>query len=116
LIESGAPRELSSPLLLGTAARFADPAMLDYIVSQGIELEQLTRAGVPVLSIAVQWNRTENVAWLVTHGAKIGPTDPSGALLINHAIFCRNQEVADWFDEKYRESARRNGISLDGKR
>ena len=112
LNEAGASRIGDNGSLLHAAAVFADPPMLDYLISVGFSVEELGGASGPALMAAVTNNRLDNAAWLIQHGANVNATDTSGVQVLRHAMVCRDQTVVDFLleagavpDEKTREVA-----------
>jgi hypothetical protein len=95
LNEAGAARTGDNGSLLHAAARFADPPVLEYLVSIGFGLEELGGAGGSALFVAVSEDRRENVEWLIERGADVNATDLGGAGLLRHSLVCRRQELVD---------------------
>lgn len=119
LLEAGASREDPWGTQLHTAARFADPPMLEYLVAQGFEIDDMGNAAAPALFEAATANRMDNVAWLVEHGADVNATDRQGGQLLLHALMCRDQRLIDYLvaagatpNPKTREVAARLGLSV----
>jgi hypothetical protein len=96
LLEAGAAREDPWGTALHAAARFADPPMLEYLVSQGFGIEDLGGAAAPALFVAATENRMDNVRWLVEHGADVNATDRQGGQLLTHALVCHDQGLVDY--------------------
>jgi hypothetical protein len=119
LNEAGAARTGDNGSLLHAAARFADPPMLEYLVSIGFAIEESGGAGGPALLVAVSDDRRENVEWLIEHGADVNATDRGGAIALRHSLPCRSQALVDYLleagatpDQKSLEIADRFGIVL----
>jgi hypothetical protein len=119
LLEAGASREDPWGTPLHSAARFADPPMLEYLVAQGFGIEEVGNAAAPALFVAAGENRMDNVAWLVEHGADVNATDRQGNPLLRYALMCRDQTLIDYLeaagakpDAKTREVAARLGLSI----
>jgi len=121
LLEAGASREDPWGTALHSAARFAGPPMLEYLVAQGFGIEDVGGAAAPALFVAATENRMDNVAWLVEHGADVNATDRQGVPLVTHALMCRDQKLIDYLlaagatpNSKTREVAARLGLSVGG--
>ena len=119
LLEAGASREDPWGTALHTAAQFADPPMLEYLVAQGFGLDDVGNAAAPALFVAATSNRKDNVEWLVEHGANVNATDRQGGQLLTHALVCRDQTLIDYLvaagaqpDAKTRGVAARLGLSV----
>jgi hypothetical protein len=120
LIEGGAARDDPWGTVLHSAARFADPPMLEYLVAHGFGIEEFGGANGPALFIAASENRLDNVAWLVEHGADVNAANRQGEHpLLRYALMCRDQELIDYLlaagakpDAKTREVAARVGLSV----
>jgi len=119
LTETGASRIGDNGSLLHAAAVFADPPMLEYLISVGFSVEELGGAGGPALMVAVTNNRLDNAAWLVEHGANVNATDTSGGQVLRYAMVCRDQTIVDFLldagavpDAKTREVADRLGLRV----
>jgi ankyrin repeat protein len=119
LLEAGASREDPWGTQLHSAARFADPPMLEYLVARGFGIEDIGNAAAPALFVAATENRMDNVAWLVEHGANVNATDRQGGQLLTHALMCRDQKLIDYLlaagatpDSKTRDVATRLGLSV----
>ena len=78
LLEGGASRDDPWGTPLHTAAHFADPPMLEYLVEQGFGIEEFGGANGPALFVAASENRLDNVVWLVEHGADVNATNKQG--------------------------------------
>lgn len=121
LNEAGASRIGDNGSLLHAAAVYADPPILEYLVSVGFSVEELGGASGPPLMVAVTSNRLDNAAWLIEHGANVNATDTSGGQILRHAMVCRDQTIVDFLlkagavpDEKTRELADRLGLRVPG--
>lgn len=120
LLEGGASRDDPWSTALHTAAHFADPPMLEYLVAHGFGIEEFGGANGPALFIAASENRLDNVAWLVEHGADVNAANRQGEHpLLVYALMCRDQKLVDYLlaagakpDEKAREVAARVGLSV----
>jgi ankyrin repeat protein len=119
LLEAGASREDPWGTQLHSAARFADPPMLEYLVARGFGIEDIGNAAAPALFVAATENRMDNVAWLVEHGADVNATDRQGGQLLTHALMCRDQKLIDYLlaagatpNSKTRDVATRLGLSV----
>jgi ankyrin repeat protein len=117
LNEAGASRVGDNGSLLHAAAAFADPPMLEYLISIGFSVEELGGAGGPALMVAVTNNRLDNAAWLIEHGANVNATDRSGGQVLRYAMVCRDQTIVDFLlqagavpDAKTREVADKLGL------
>lgn len=96
LDEEGASRAGDNGSLLHVAARFADPQMLEYLVSAGFEIEEHAGASGPALLVAVSENRMANVAWLIEYGANVNAADDEGGTVLHHSLVCRDQELVNY--------------------
>ena len=119
LREGGALPLSSSGTILHTAAMFSGPSMLEYLVGEGLELEDTGSASGPALLVAATTGNIENLEWLIANGANIHAMDTSGGSVIRHALVCEDQGLVDLLleagaipDSKTREAAERLGISL----
>jgi len=119
LNETGASRIGDSGSLLHAAAVFADPPMLEYLISVGFSVEELGGASGPALMVAVTNNRLDNAAWLIEHGANVNATDTSGGQVLRYAMVCRDQTIVDFLldagavpDAQTREVADRLGLRV----
>ena len=119
LNEMGASRIGDNGSLLHAAAVFADPPMLEYLISVGFSVEELGGASGPALMVAVTNNRLDNAAWLIEHGANVNATDTSGGQVLRHAMVCRDQTIVDFLldagavpDAKTREVADKLGLRV----
>ena len=119
LDEAGAYREDPWGTPLHAAASFGDSAMLEYLVSVGLGLEDRGEASGPALLVAAVENRMDNVKWLVENGADVNAIDTQGVPVIRFALACRNQQLVDYLldagavpDQLTRERAPGLGISL----
>lgn len=119
LNKAGGARTGDNGSLLHSAARFADPPMLEYLVSIGFGLEEPGGAGGSALFVAVSEDRRENAEWLIEHGADVNATDLGGGSVLRHSLVCRRQELVDYLlaagailDQKSIEIADRFGLVL----
>jgi hypothetical protein len=119
LNEAGASRIGDNGSLLHAAAVFADPPMLEYLISVGFSVEELGDASGPALMVAVTNNRFDNATWLIEHGANVNATDTSGGQVLRYAMVCRDQAVVDFLleagavpDGKTREVADKLGLRV----
>jgi ankyrin repeat protein len=119
LNEAGASRIGDNGSLLHAAAVYADPPMLEYLVSVGFSVGEFGGASGPALIVAVTNNRLDNAAWLIEHGASVNATDTAGVQVLRHAMVCRDQTVVDFLleagaqpDEKTREVAESLGLRV----
>jgi hypothetical protein len=119
LDEAGASRIGDNGSLLHAAAVYADPPMLEYLISVGFGVEELGGAGGPALMVAVTNNRLDNAAWLIQHGANVNATGTSGGQVLLYAMVCRDQTIVDFLleagavpDGRTREVADRLGLRV----
>jgi hypothetical protein len=96
LNEAGSSRAGDNASLLHAAARFADPPMLEYLVSIGFGIEDWGGAAGPALLVAVSDNRRENVEWLIEHGADVNAANRGGAGVLRYSLICRSQALVDY--------------------
>lgn len=95
LNEQGAARTGDQGSLLHVAARFADPPMLEYLVSAGFALEEHGGASGSALLVAASDNRRDNVAWLIARGADVNAADSGGGTALTHSLVCKDQGLVD---------------------
>ena len=107
--------------MLHVAARFADPPMLEYLVSAGFGIEDHRGASGPALLVAVNQKRMANVAWLIGRGADVKAADNAGGTILHHALACRDQDLVNHLlaagaipNEGARTAAERLGMSFEG--
>lgn len=120
LLEGGASRDDPWGTPLHTAAHFADPPMLEYLVAHGFGIEEFGAANGPALFVAASENRLDNVTWLVEHGADVNAANKQGERpLLVYALMCRDQKLVDYLlaagakpDARTREVAARVGLSV----
>ena len=119
LHEGGALPLAPFSTLLHTAATFGSPAMLEYLVGVGFELEDAGAGSGPALFAAIQSGNIDNIKWLIANGADVNAMDTSGAAVIQHSLVCGDQAVVDLLlksgavpSSKNYDAAQRLGISL----
>ena len=120
LYEAGAPLEASTNTLLHSAAVYAGPDMLEFLVSAGIDVDARQPAdGATPLNAAVEANRIENVHWLVEHGADVNDAAWGGQRPIHTAFTCRDEGTIQYLlsngaevDDKTRRLAQKFAVSL----
>lgn len=120
LYEGGAPLEASTNTLLHSAAVYAGPDMMEFLVSVGIDVDARQPADGPTpLQAAVEANRIENVHWLVEHGADVNDAAWGGQRPIHTAFVCRDQATIQYLldngaevDDKTRMLAQKSGVRL----
>lgn len=93
LLAAGAQRTGDNGSLWHAAATFGSRPVMEALMRAGLGLEDHGGASASPLFAAVQSNRSDNVDWLVQHGANVNAVDTSGAPVIRHALVCGNSAV-----------------------
>ncbi|UCE48728.1 MAG: ankyrin repeat domain-containing protein [Phycisphaerales bacterium] len=91
-----------------------DIEQVSSIISQGVDINARTRAGVTPLHQAAKWGQKAVIELLLAQGASIDARDSSGYTPLHHAVSRGRQEVTDLLISKgaYIDATSKDGNSL----
>lgn len=92
LLAAGAARHAD---LMGVAARYADPPILQALADAGLRIRDSDGRTTSPLLVAASDGRADNVAWLLDHGADVNAGFGEGGTALTYAMPCRSQPLVD---------------------
>jgi ankyrin repeat protein len=86
---------------LNTAAYYGHREIVEYLLSKGADINALNKSNARTALLTAVWkNRNDVAKYLVLAGADASVTTAAGMTMIEFARRCRNDEFADWFENR----------------
>jgi hypothetical protein len=93
-VAMGYPLTQKDGALLFTAAMYATAPMLEYLLSQHVDVNATNDYAATALMVAASVNRSEIVRFLLKHGANPGARDRDGGSALSYSLACGYTESA----------------------